>query len=862
MNKKNIFKNILATIENTGDYQACEDGVSYWLKLKVPNEIEKLEKHNLMLNLINLSTICMQQSVLEKDYMLAEKFRKLIFKMYSLDGVDYFESYMIALEYDRSPSERFYLPRRKIIKPFVDKLQRLADGDIEELFLSMPPRVGKLLADSTPILTTQGWKNHGDLKVGDYVYSPDGKPTKVIAVHPKYATTHTVEFTDGTSIKCHFRHEWKVYDRHKAKVVTLETQDMIGKTDNTKFGHENNTRGHRYYYRLVDKEILEGTPQDLKVPPYTLGAWLGDGTARSPYITGDKKDFKHIPSEYLISPINDRLELLAGLLDTGGYLIKKERRYQFTTSCETLKNDFISLISTFGWRVSVINKKPCVSSSGIVGKHEYWVITFNPTLHIPCVLERKKLYKFSKQREIFIKDIYESEPEQGNCITVERDGMYLAGRTLKPTHNTTLSIFFATWLMGKYPQYPNLYCSYSATLTGKFYDGVLEILQDSATYNWDKIFPDRVLPNKNNGLSNAKDQTLNIDKLKHYPTLTCRSLYGTLNGACDVESGILIADDLLSGIEEALNPDRLDTAWGKVDNNMLTRAKQTSRVLWIGTRWSIKDPIGRRLNLLQTDEKFKDRKWEEINIPALDENDESNFNYDFGVGFSTEMFHQRRASFEHNNDIASWLAQYMGQPIEREGTVFDPNRMNFFDELPKEALSLIDWKFCPVDPAFGGGDYVACPICYVFDKKIYVVDVVYNNSDKNITQNAIANKVVRYGVTTCRVEATKSTTSYAEGVKEKLDSKEYKCNIETKPATTTVSKEIRIFEKAPDIMDNFYFLSSGKRSKEYEMFMQNVFSFKQNGNNKHDDAPDSLSMAQEMFEEQVVPKIEIFQRLF
>ena len=125
------------------------------------------------------------------------------------------------------------------------------------------------------------------------------------------------------------------------------------------------------------------------------------------------------------------------------------------------------------------------------------------------------------------------------------------------TGKTTLIIFFIVWLMGKFPQFPNLYVSYSAILTGKFYDGVQEILQDPHTYNWQKIFPDRVLPSTNNGLSNAKDQTLSVDTKRHYPTMTCRSLYGTLNGACDVEGGILISDDLLSGIEEALNPDRL-----------------------------------------------------------------------------------------------------------------------------------------------------------------------------------------------------------------------------------------------------------------------------------------------------------------
>ena len=892
-----IFRNILTVIGNRNEYQPCEDGLAYLMKMKA-EYVSKNELHENVQDLISVSGNVMRYAVQNENYALAEKMRELIFKMYVFDAQDWFDSFMIALEYDRKPRERFYIPRKKILKGHVETLQKLADGDIQELFLSQPPRTGKLLADSTPILTTQGWKKHGDLRVGDYVFSPDGKPTKVIHVYPKNHTTHTVRFTDGTEIKCHFRHEWKVFDHVNQRIVLRETQDLIG---SVKSGERN-----RYY--LLPKEPLKGVKVNLKVKPYTLGAWLGDGTNRAPSITGDKKDYaiveriqkdgyklrhtwinnftgaytynfdmrtdlqkydfchsrkkcvKKIPEEYLYAPIEDRLELLAGLLDTDGTLVKKEHRYKFTTADEELKNSFISLIATFGWRTSVSECKPRTSTSGIVGKHTYYVISFNPTMHIPCVLERKQLFKFSRQRMLAIESIYESEPEQGNCIMVERDGMYLAGETLKPTHNTTLIIFFIVWLMGKYPQFPNLYVSYSAILTGKFYDGVQEILQDPHTYNWQKIFPDRILPNTNNGLSNAKDQTLSVDTKRHYPTLTCRSLYGTLNGACDVEGGILISDDLLSGIEEALNPDRLETAWGKVDNNMLSRAKQSTRILWIGTRWSTKDPIGRRMELLKTNDKFKNHKWADISIPALDENDESNFEYDYGVGFSTETYQQKRASFEQNGDIESWLAQYQQQPIDREGTVFNPNDMHFFDgSLPDLPC---DWAFTTIDPAFGGGDFVAAPICKAYGDKVYVVDVIYTNEDKTISQPTIAAKAKEHGLTTLRVEANKTLESYVEGIEEELSKLNYKCNVEMVSAPTLVAKNIRIYEKKADIIQHFVFLESGKRSKDYEQFMQNVFSFKANGKNKHDDAPDSLAMASNMYQEILIPTVEIFDRLF
>ena len=87
----------------------------------------------------------------------------------------------------------------------------------------------------------------------------------------------------------------------------------------------------------------------------------------------------------------------------------------------------------------------------------------------------------------------------------------------------------------------------------------------------------------------------------------------------------MIGDDLLSGIEEAMSKDRLSKAWSLVSNNLLSRTKQGAKKLWIGTRWSIYDPIGVRLDMVENDDNFRDVKYKVINVPALDENDESNW---------------------------------------------------------------------------------------------------------------------------------------------------------------------------------------------------------------------------------------------
>ena len=406
---------------------------------------------------------------------------------------------------------------------------------------------------------------------------------------------------------------------------------------------------------------------------------------------------------------------------------------------------------------------------------------------------------------------------------------------------STTAMFYMTWCMGRDPEKANLYCSFSDTITTAFYNGVLEVMTDDHTYNFGQVFPNAPIVK-----TDAKQETIDLARAKRYPSFTARSLYGTLNGAVDC-NGIQIADDLIGGIEEALNKDRLVSAWSKVDNNYLPRAKQGAKRLWIGTRWSLYDPTGIRMDILANSKFFKGYRWKAMNIPALDERDMSNFNYKYGVGFDTRYYRQRRASFERNGDLASWNAQYMGMPIEREGTVFSPDELNYYNgQLPDGEA---DKVFIAVDPAWGGGDYVAAPLCYQFGEEVYVADVVYNNGDKSKTQPKVAKMAMDGGCSRMYIEGTKTTASYGEGILDILKKANYPINLRTSfknalgGAAFGKNKAERIYQSADEIKKRFVFLAEGKRSKEYQMFMQNVFSFKIVGKNKNDDAPDSLQMA-------------------
>lgn len=418
---------------------------------------------------------------------------------------------------------------------------------------------------------------------------------------------------------------------------------------------------------------------------------------------------------------------------------------------------------------------------------------------------------------------------------------------------STLMMMFFLWVMGRDSERSNLYCSYTDSVVGVLYNGILEVLNDKVTYLYKDIFPGKTVAS-----TNAKDLLINLDRRKRYASFTGRSLYGTLNGACDC-NGYLVGDDLISGIEEAMSKDRLNAAWMKVDNNMLPRAKETAKVLWIGTRWSLLDPQGKRIDLLENDPKYRDRRWKVLNTPALDENGESNFEYLYGVGFSTDYYQQRRASFERNSDTASWLAQYMGEPIERDGAVFDPEDLRYYNGVRPEEEP--DRTFIIVDPSWGGGDYVAAITVQQYGNDLLIPAVVFSNEDKTVTQPMIVAMAEKYNATAMKVEGTKMTASYGEDIDHKLREKGIRINIAINTSHFTgTGKRDRIIARAPDIRERMLFLGEGYRPKEYSQFMQNVYSFTFNGKMKHDDAPDVLAMGIDYVTVGTVAKAEVMQR--
>lgn len=800
-----------------------------------------------------------------------------------------FDAYLRYVESDRPLEKMFYMPRRHVLKVLVDDLQDLADGKLDFLGISLPPRVGKALAFDTPVLTRRGWKEHGDLTIRDEVIAPDGRFVKVLAIHPVCEMEYEVEFTNGEKIICHGNHEWTVYNRHKQKEEILETKQMLAGFQSDGVG-----RGHRYFYMLKNRKIEIGEDKELPVEPYTLGVWLGDGRNKNPDICGAGKDCdvivpaiyeagypfawktkhkttgvyyygfrklrealqsvgmchsrrrtdKHIPDVYFTASIRQRLKLLAGLLDTDGSLRAKENRYDFVTSEEVLRDDVIKLVSTFGWRCSVSKHEPCTSSSGVTAKTPHWCISFNPTCYIPCLLERKQLHKFSEQRRVAICNIRKcNKGIWGNCITVE-GGEYCVGHKMVPTHNSTLCIFFMTWIMGRNPDAASVMSGHSDKLTDGFYRELLSILNDKETYLWADVFPNVKVVD-----TSAKNETIDLGRKKRFPTMTCRSIGGTLTGAVEIGTGgVLYCDDLIEDLEESLNPDRLQAKYDAYLNQLKDRKKLGALELMVGTRWNVFDPLGRVQEQYADNERYRFRV-----IPALNDDNESNFNYKYNLGFDTAYYQDMKESI----DDATWNAKYQGNPYIREGLLFPEDELLTYNGVLPDGEPE---RLAVCDVAWGGGDSLSMPIAYKFGDKVYIHDVIFNQGDKEVTYPVVIGRTRQHSLHHARYEANNGGAEYADHVDEELKKVGYRMNITARKAPNNQSKLARIIQFAPDIK-KFYFLDDKHRSKEYRAFMREVTTFVQTGKNPHDDACDSLAMlADEIYHGGT--KVEVFQRPF
>lgn len=393
------------------------------------------------------------------------------------------------------------------------------------------------------------------------------------------------------------------------------------------------------------------------------------------------------------------------------------------------------------------------------------------------------------------------------------------------TGKTTLGEFFISFVMGHYPNTPNLMSSHSGFMTRMFYDAVLNIIT-SNEYCWSDVFPDIVFEG-----NNAKEETINLGRWQPFKTLTCRPIRGSLTGVTRCE-GFLYVDDLVSGIEEALSIDRLDKLYGEYTTDLKSRKKKKAKEIHIATRWSVHDVIGRLERMYEGNPRA-----EFIAVPDIDpQTGKSNFDYDYDVGFDEKYFHDMEMSM----DDVSYRCLYKSDPIEREGILYHPTELQRYigglpDREPDSILAICDTKDT-------GTDYNFLGVFYQYGDRYYLEDLVFKNIDPGTLDELNSDMLVNHHVQQAQFESNKEGSRTANEVERLVKAKGGRCHITKK--YTTQNKETKIIVNSSWVKEHVIFkdITEYEPKSDYGVMMSFLCSYTQLGKNKHDDAPDALAM--------------------
>lgn len=441
---------------------------------------------------------------------------------------------------------------------------------------------------------------------------------------------------------------------------------------------------------------------------------------------------------------------------------------------------------------------------------------------------KKRFYQpRAKTLHVVVEDLQDLEDG-----LIEFYGLSLPPRVGK----STVCIFFLAWCAGRHPDLHNAMGGHSGILAKGFYKEFLNLIT-SPEYTYSEIFPNVTLESKS-----SDEYTVNLNDPDRFATLTCRGIDGTWTGAVDISAGgYLYVDDLIRDRTESLSPIRLENRYQDYLNVMVDRKNDGAKELMVGTRWCVADPLGRNEEKFKGNPKARFRK-----IPALNERDESNFNYDYGLGFSTEYYKNLRDRLDKNE----WMAKYQQRPFIREGLIFPMDELEYYNGVLPDG-DCITAAAC--DVAWGGGDSLSMPFGKLFgsvdDGPIYIPDWIFNKGDKYVTKPLVVAKAMQQKPNMVRFEANNGGDEYAEDIDRMLREQGYKANITWAKASNQIGKMAKIIQYAPDIKRRFRFLEPELQGDEYKAAMEELGMLTQVGKNEHEDSADGLVQLFQLIDE-------------
>ena len=460
-------------------------------------------------------------------------------------------------------------------------------------------------------------------------------------------------------------------------------------------------------------------------------------------------------------------------------------------------------------------------------------------------MERKRHYSkrfyFPRRRtlKIVVNDLQDLE----NRI-IKFYGLSMPSRVGK----STICIFFLAWVSLRRPNSHSAMGGHSGILAKGFYKELMNLFTteeytfSELFYYWNPEYAKKPLVTD----KSADEFTITLGNPDRFATVTCRGIDGTWTGAVDVsKDGYLYVDDLVRDREHSLSPMRMENTYQEYLNKMVDRKNDGARELMVGTLWNVLDPLERMRKQYENDPQYRFRR-----IPALDENDESNFDYEIN-GFSTAYYRDMREKL----DKAEWMAKFMQKPYVREGLLFPDNELRFFNGDFDEGLENKERKVIALcDPAFGGADNLSMPICADFGgKQRYIIDWVYKKGTQAVTVPLIVAAIKKHYITELHIEQNAGGKLMTDSIKTEMKKQNvYFCRIIPYYANTKLPKEEKIKGYSDRVKEIFIFLISRQylaiddrptyiRTQMYQDAMDEFTMYTSEGKNPHDDASDSIT---------------------
>ena len=460
-------------------------------------------------------------------------------------------------------------------------------------------------------------------------------------------------------------------------------------------------------------------------------------------------------------------------------------------------------------------------------------------------MERKrhwtKRFYFPRRKtlKVVVKDLEDLE----NRI-IKFYGLSMPSRVGK----STICIFFLAWVSLRRPNSHSAMGGHSGILAKGFYKELMNLFTteeytfSELFYYWHPEYAKKQLVTD----KSADEFTITLGNPDRFATVTCRGIDGTWTGAVDVsKDGYLYVDDLVRDREHSLSPARMENTYQEYLNKMVDRKNDGARELMVGTLWNVLDPLERMRKQYENDPQYRFRR-----IPALDENDESNFNYEIN-GFSTAYYRDMREKL----DKAEWMAKFMQKPYVREGLLFPDNELRFFNGDFDEELESKERKVIALcDPAFGGADNLSMPICADFGgKQRYIIDWVYKKGTQAVTVPLIVAAIKKHYITELHIEQNAGGKLMTDSIKTEMKKQNvYFCRIIPYYANTKLPKEEKIKGYSDRVKEIFIFLISRQylaiddrptyiRTQMYQDAIDELTMYTSEGKNPHDDASDSIT---------------------